>query len=65
MTPDELNAALSRNQRWIESKINQGYDIYDIGINLKKTGRSPFYDLEQQILQKYNYPTIDVKGMRP
>lgn len=68
MTQEEMNAALARNQRWIESKIKQGYDIYDIGIDpnrMVSLGRSPFYELEQQIMQKHNYSTIDVRGMRP
>lgn len=67
MTEEELNAALARNQRWIDSKIKQGYTIYDIGIDPKKleSQRSPFYKLEQERLQKYNYPTIDIREMRP
>ncbi|WP_339061080.1 hypothetical protein [Tepidibacillus marianensis] len=65
MTPDELNAALTRNQRWIDSKIKQGYDIYDIGTDPLRTTRSPFYELEQSRINKYGYPTIDITGRRP
>jgi RHS repeat-associated protein len=64
MTEEELASALSRNQRWIESKIKQGYDIYDIGIDPQRITRSPFYELEQQMLKKYDYPTIDIRSMR-
>ncbi len=65
MTPDELNVALTRNQRWIDSKIKQGYDIYDIGTDPLRTTRSPFYELEQSRINKYGYPTIDITGRRP
>ena len=65
MTPDELNSALARNQRWIDSKIKQGYDIYDIGTDPLRTTRSPFYELEQSQINKYQYPTTDITGRRP
>ena len=65
MTPNELNAALARNQRWIDSKMKQGYDIYDIGTDPLRTTRSPFYELEQSRINKYGYPTIDITGRRP
>jgi hypothetical protein len=58
MTPSELNAAKARNARWIEGKITEGYEIYDIGIDASRATRSPFYELEQSILQNYGYPTI-------
>lgn len=64
MTEEELAAALSRNKRWIESKIKQGYNIYDIGIDPQCVIRSPFYELEQQMLNKHSYPTIDIRSMR-
>ena len=57
MTPAELDAALERNARWIEMKIKGGYQIYDIGIDATRKTRSPFYDLEKKILEKYSYPT--------
>ncbi len=65
MTSDELNAALARNQRWIDSKIKQGYDIYNIGTDPLRTTRSPFYELEQSRINKYGYQTIDITGRRP
>lgn len=43
MTPPEFSAAQARNARWINSEINQGYKIYDIGIDATRGTRSPFY----------------------
>jgi hypothetical protein len=57
MTPTEFSAAQARNARWLNSKINQGYKIYDIGIDATRTIRSPFYQLERNILQQRGYPT--------
>ena len=62
MTSDELNSALARNQRWIDGKIKQGYDIYDIGTDPLRATRSPFYALEKSRINRYNYPTIDISG---
>ena len=58
MTEKELGNALKRNARWIKEKINEGYKIYDIGIDPTKGTRSPFYELEKKILQELNYPVI-------
>jgi RHS repeat-associated protein len=58
MTPTELDAALNRNSRWLNNKINQGYKIYDIGIDPTRGIRSPFYELEQSILRQRQYPSI-------
>jgi hypothetical protein len=61
MTDVELNAAKARNARWLNSKINQGYKIYDIGP--KGTNiTSPFYQLERDIIQKTGYPTTPLIG---
>ena len=57
MTPTEMNAALTRNSRWLNTKINQGYKIYDIGIDATRATRSPFYQLERSILQQRGYAT--------
>ncbi len=56
MTDAELNAAKVRNARWIKSKINQGYTIYDIGPKGTSIS-SPFYQLERDIIDKLGYPT--------
>ncbi len=60
MTPAEMDAALARDARWLNTKINQGYKIYDIGIDVTRTTRSPFYQLEQSILQQRVYPTTKI-----
>jgi RHS repeat-associated protein len=57
MTPAELSAAQARDARWLNAKINQGYKIYDIGIDATRATRSPFYQLERSILQQRGYPT--------
>lgn len=60
MTPHEFSAAQARNARWINSKINQGYKIYDIGIDVTRSIRSPFYQLERNILKQRRYPTTKI-----
>lgn len=57
MTPSEFSAAQTRNAIWLNSKIKQGYTIYDIGIDATRLTRSPFYQLEKNILQQSGYPT--------
>lgn len=61
MTPAELDAALARNARWMESKIKQGYQVYDLGYDTERLTRSPFYKLERDILESHNYPTIPLE----
>ncbi len=56
MTPAELQAALERNARWITSKVEKGYKIFDIGQDVTRAVRSPFYALEKSILQVLGYP---------
>lgn len=41
----------------LNTKINQGYKIYDIGIDVNRANRSPFYQLEKSILKKRGYST--------
>ena len=52
MTPDEFSAALKRNERWIRQKIKEGYEIIDIGLDPSRATRSPFYELEQKIINE-------------
>ena len=47
-----LEESLQRNERWIKSKIDKGFDIYDIGIDPTRARRSPFYQLEKEIIDK-------------
>ena len=60
MTPIELSAAQARNARWLKTKINQGYKIYDIGIDATRVTRSSFYQLERNILQLRGYSTTKI-----
>ena len=55
MTPKEFQQALARNANWIKTKIKQGYKIYDIGIDASRVSRSPFYELEKNIINKASY----------
>lgn len=54
-----LEKSLQRNERWLRSKIKQGYEIIDIGPRGNEI-TSPFYRLERQIIDELNYPTIRV-----
>jgi hypothetical protein len=56
-----LDASKARNFNWIKSKADQGYTIYDIGINPLKPTRSPFYEVETNYLDLINYPRIPLK----
>jgi RHS repeat-associated protein len=49
----DLGGALARNERWIRSKIADGYDFYTIGIDPTRATRSAFYQRELEILEEY------------
>ena len=42
-------------------KIDGNYQIVDIGIDIKKENRSPFYAKEKELINKSNYPIIKVE----
>jgi RHS repeat-associated protein len=52
----DLGESLARQDRWIRSKIRQGYEILDIGIDPLRQERSPFYQLELRIIEALKYP---------
>ena len=54
MTQDQLTEALFRNKRWLQSKIDEGYQIIDIGKDINRMERSPFFNLEQNIIENAN-----------
>jgi hypothetical protein len=54
----DMEASLSRQSRWITGKMDQGYSIFDIGVDPGKATRSPFYALEKQLIGERGYPTI-------
>jgi RHS repeat-associated protein len=62
-SPENFNLArsITRNERWLLSKIDQGYKIYDIGLDSSRTVRSPFYQSEKRLLEKYNYPITPIE----
>lgn len=46
------------NARWISSKMNNGFVIYDIGLDENKTRPSPFYGLERESAMERGYWTV-------
>jgi hypothetical protein len=44
---------MSNNQQWIRSKIKEGFDFYDVGIDPSRQERSRFYEMEKEMLKKY------------
>ena len=56
----DLEKSLERNKRWIERKIEEGYDFYDIGIDPSRDRRSPFYQLEKSVLEEHGYPITPI-----
>lgn len=62
MTPSQLDAALARNARWLRTKIKEGYTIMDIGIDPSRKSRSPFYQVEQQVLTNSGRSAIPLPG---
>ncbi|OLY65159.1 hypothetical protein BWD11_05330 [Leptospira santarosai serovar Grippotyphosa] len=60
MTPKEMGAALGRNEKWLNSKMKEGYNIYDIGRNPIREIPSPFYTREKSLILEKNYPTTQI-----
>jgi len=56
--PWDKDLALKRNKAWILDKINQGYEVVDIGIDATRGFRSPFYEMEKTTLRERKYPVI-------
>ncbi|EMO74415.1 hypothetical protein LEP1GSC127_3401 [Leptospira kirschneri str. 200801925] len=59
MTPKEMGAALGRNEKWLNSKMKEGYNIYDIGPKTNQIS-SPFYKLEKTMIDQSKYPTTKI-----
>jgi hypothetical protein len=53
LTQVDLDSNLARNVSWIRSKIDQGYQIYDIGIDPSRVVRSQLYLAELDELADY------------
>ncbi|AJR14780.1 cytoplasmic membrane protein [Leptospira interrogans serovar Linhai str. 56609] len=60
MTPKEMNSALGRNEKWLNSKMKEGYKIYDIGNDTKRLKPSPFYAREKSMIQQKGYSTTEL-----
>ncbi len=56
----DMEKSLARNERWLRSKIRQGFEILDIGIDPSRATRSPFYALEKRILEELGYPVSPI-----
>lgn len=61
MSNNQFEESLKRNERWLKGKIDGNYQIVDIGIDIKKENRSPFYAKEKELINKSNYPIIKVE----
>ena len=61
LNPKELQSALRRNERWIRSKVNDGNEFYDLGVDPTRSVRSPFYALEQRIIREARAAGRDVR----
>ncbi|WP_236713926.1 polymorphic toxin type 10 domain-containing protein, partial [Leptospira interrogans] len=59
MTPKEMGTALGRNEKWLNSKMKEGYKIYDIGPKTNQIS-SPFYKLEKTMIDQSKYPTTKI-----
>ncbi|AKH77529.1 hypothetical protein LEP1GSC034_0020 [Leptospira interrogans str. 2003000735] len=60
MTPKEMGTALGRNEKWLNSKMKEGYKIYDIGHDPIREIPSPFYAREKSMIQQKGYSTIEL-----
>jgi len=45
---------MRNNQRWITKEIKLGTEFHDVGIDSTRALRSEFYQMEKQVLEKYN-----------
>ena len=43
---------MRENSKWLRDKIAQGYEIIDIGFDINRTIRGPFYAAEQKIVKR-------------
>ncbi|ULH30836.1 RHS repeat domain-containing protein [Leptospira weilii] len=59
MTPKEMSSALGRNEKWLNSKMKDGYKIYDIGPKTNQIS-SPFYKLEKTMIDQSKYTTTKI-----
>jgi hypothetical protein len=60
LEPFDAQLALRRNEAWIRRKVREGYLIYDIGIDLARDYRSPFYAMERRVLREMGIEPIPI-----
>jgi hypothetical protein len=58
--PFDAQRALRRNEAWIRRKVREGYLIYDIGIDLARDYRSPFYAMERRVLREMGVEPVPI-----
>jgi len=52
--------SLKKNIRYIDDKIREEREIIDIGIDPRRSKRSPYYEAEKQRIGKRNYPVTNL-----
>jgi len=58
--PFDAQRALRRNEAWIRRKVREEYLIYDIGIDLARDYRSPFYAMERRVLREMGVEPVPI-----
>ena len=58
--PFDAQRALRRNESWIRRKVREEYLIYDIGIDLARDYRSPFYAMERRVLREMGVEPVPI-----
>lgn len=51
----EPSEGMEFNRRWINQKMDEGYTIYDIGLDKTRYGRSKYYRLEREEIRRREY----------
>jgi hypothetical protein len=58
--PFDAQLVLRRSEAWIRRKVREGYLIYDIGIDLARDYRSPFYAMERRVLREMGVEPVPI-----
>jgi len=54
MNPDQVTGAMMQyNRKWILEQMRSGRQIIDIGADINRARPSIFYEMEQNMLKKY------------
>ncbi len=49
----DFDEAMEENRKWIQQVMAEGRIIWDIGQDKKRPKRSPFYDMEKKLTERY------------